>query len=367
MNTMPDPVMTEYARPNFLNESFTQEMINDSEKMKGYSCQEIFRVLTGKEHRGWPINMQYLSDRENMLLCDLPRFLHYTWSAPVIYLTPQLQELLNIGIMGKFQSVMTTVVKEAPDIPLSYARLPFENGMYVHLEPRLFQFKKDGTYETSLVGFYIFGSAGKPGPDMNMSGKPCIRKFDFAWMHETHFPNFENYVFPMWSTLEIENQEITYANYCEKIISDYEVNFTGDTSAPEQWKYFYLKQNLIMTGVALKILLYCNSRQFRHEIMSDRTRLLKSAEKKKSKKRNIFLSRAKQKWDYILIGPQTDLKINKEGDKARVVKPHYRRGHFRLQPYGPNLSRKRLIFIEPTIVNEESDNDTTGPGSYKLN
>ena len=32
------------------------------------------------------------------------------------------------------------------------------------------------------------------------------------------------------------------------------------------------------------------------------------------------------------------------------VSPHWRRGHFRMQPHGPHQSLRKVIFIAPTLV-----------------
>lgn len=39
------------------------------------------------------------------------------------------------------------------------------------------------------------------------------------------------------------------------------------------------------------------------------------------------------------------------GDSGRTVATHFRRGHFRNQPYGPERSMHKLIFIPPVVVN----------------
>lgn len=39
------------------------------------------------------------------------------------------------------------------------------------------------------------------------------------------------------------------------------------------------------------------------------------------------------------------------GETGRVVATHFRRGHFRNQPYGPERSMRKVIFIPPVVVN----------------
>ena len=39
------------------------------------------------------------------------------------------------------------------------------------------------------------------------------------------------------------------------------------------------------------------------------------------------------------------------GESGRTVATHFRRGHFRNQPYGPERSLHKVIFIPPVVVN----------------
>jgi hypothetical protein len=40
------------------------------------------------------------------------------------------------------------------------------------------------------------------------------------------------------------------------------------------------------------------------------------------------------------------------GQSGRTVATHFRRGHFRNQPYGPERSMRKVIFIPPVVVNQ---------------
>jgi hypothetical protein len=58
------------------------------------------------------------------------------------------------------------------------------------------------------------------------------------------------------------------------------------------------------------------------------------------------LSRQMHRWyDRILLGPN-ELAVYGHGE----LSPHIRRGHFRLQPYGPRFSLRKVIFLAPTWV-----------------
>jgi hypothetical protein len=50
----------------------------------------------------------------------------------------------------------------------------------------------------------------------------------------------------------------------------------------------------------------------------------------------------------MLLGPHA-LPVHLCG-AAGEVSPHWRRGHFRMQTHGPQLSLRKVIFITPTVV-----------------
>lgn len=50
-------------------------------------------------------------------------------------------------------------------------------------------------------------------------------------------------------------------------------------------------------------------------------------------------------YDRIVLGPQ-QIHLHGHGE----VSPHLRRGHFRMQPHGPQMSLRKLVFIAPTWV-----------------
>lgn len=63
---------------------------------------------------------------------------------------------------------------------------------------------------------------------------------------------------------------------------------------------------------------------------------------------------AKRSWqiahlyDRVVLGPQT--LMQHATDELGEVSPHMRRGHFRLQPHGPQQSLRKVIFIAPTWI-----------------
>lgn len=63
-------------------------------------------------------------------------------------------------------------------------------------------------------------------------------------------------------------------------------------------------------------------------------------------KKAVKLSRQMPKWyDRLILGP-TEMPPHAHGE----LSPHLRRGHFRFQPYGPQSSLRKVIFLAPTWV-----------------
>jgi hypothetical protein len=52
-----------------------------------------------------------------------------------------------------------------------------------------------------------------------------------------------------------------------------------------------------------------------------------------------------------------------EGHSGHEVEPHWRRGHWRLQPHGTGLSLLKLIWIRPTIVRRDKGEPDTPDSS----
>ncbi|WP_157771949.1 hypothetical protein [Ralstonia solanacearum] len=64
-----------------------------------------------------------------------------------------------------------------------------------------------------------------------------------------------------------------------------------------------------------------------------------------AKKAAKLVRRIPQLYDRIVLGPR-ELAAHAHGE----VSPHLRRGHFRLQPHGPQSSLRKVIFLAPTWV-----------------
>lgn len=73
------------------------------------------------------------------------------------------------------------------------------------------------------------------------------------------------------------------------------------------------------------------------------------------RKREVRLAEIEQLYDRYIIGPaswrETSLGADGEHlDAGHELAAHWRRGHFRLQPHGPQATLRKVMFIAPTIV-----------------
>ncbi|HDR9108750.1 TPA: hypothetical protein QDB04_005675 [Burkholderia vietnamiensis] len=105
---------------------------------------------------------------------------------------------------------------------------------------------------------------------------------------------------------------------------------------------------------AIKMLLYLNARdaQVVHDrAYSNAPRHFPGLGKRKRTER---LAEIEQLYDRHVVGPailDAEAAGSVPSDSAqREVSGHWRRPHFRMQPYGPQASLRKLIFVGPTLV-----------------
>lgn len=73
------------------------------------------------------------------------------------------------------------------------------------------------------------------------------------------------------------------------------------------------------------------------------------------RRREEQLAEVEQLYDRYIIGPECVSGVGPDGkaehlSEGQALPPHWRRGHFRQQPYGPHSSLRKVIFIAPVIV-----------------
>ncbi len=97
-----------------------------------------------------------------------------------------------------------------------------------------------------------------------------------------------------------------------------------------------------------KVFLYWNVEQARRVEESPYTEAMQQLVRLGPKKAAKLRRRVDHLYDRILLGPLT-LPDHAHGARGEVS-AHWRRGHFRMQPHGPQRSLRKVIFIAPTLV-----------------
>lgn len=103
----------------------------------------------------------------------------------------------------------------------------------------------------------------------------------------------------------------------------------------------------------LKVLLYIGLPEARKELHKDRTAWNKSSSSLQSKaKKAKAAKRGRSLVDHILITApaRAEGAGRPPGTDQRSLKSHWRRGHYRTQAYGAQHALRRVIFIQPTLV-----------------
>jgi hypothetical protein len=84
------------------------------------------------------------------------------------------------------------------------------------------------------------------------------------------------------------------------------------------------------------------------------------------RKRAKLLQRSVSLYNGILVGPEALPPDAPEGVTGGSVAPHWRRGHFRMQPFGAGNQQRKLIFVAPALIHaEQLQGDVPAPKSYR--
>lgn len=125
----------------------------------------------------------------------------------------------------------------------------------------------------------------------------------------------------------------------------------------------YFEQEVEALKLLAKVLLYLNLPQARKQQKFTLSEALAAARVKKNPaKRARALRDARGLSDYILVSA-ADLPPRAGAAGHRGVKAHWRRGHYRMQRHGVQLSLQRLIFVQPTLVGDAAGAPS---GQYKV-
>ncbi|EKF9168899.1 hypothetical protein QPB17_003568 [Vibrio cholerae] len=247
------------------------------------------------------------------------------------------------------------------DVPIAYLRPPFKNCYIEFTEDRTSPIRiyNSESGEHILEGVYLsevdilpdspqmklYESAGsfknqidfsKPlrTVDMMFTGSPIGKKniMDDALRLQGFF---------------VQNDKTTVNDELKIIVAKYgkDDDFANDIN--------YLE--MALSHVA-KVLLFINCKQYRDTAFNERKELKKKVSSLKSlskiKKYNKKLRRV---YDRLIIKPEDHIVYERDNPRESSAghqpkKAHWRKGHFRMQPYGEGASKRKVIYILPTVV-----------------
>lgn len=95
--------------------------------------------------------------------------------------------------------------------------------------------------------------------------------------------------------------------------------------------------------------------------LSSRPNLIQRAQREETKDDLKPAKETEELWSPNLIGADYRMQRTAETEneqESRKVRSHFRRGHFRNQAHGPNLSERKIIWIEPAIIGLKSKRRT---------
>lgn len=118
----------------------------------------------------------------------------------------------------------------------------------------------------------------------------------------------------------------------------------------------YLGPELEALKMLAKVLLYLNLPGVRRSFKPELTEARRAVEAKKNpSKRAKAEKELRRLADYVLISAPDLQREAGAADPTRGVKSHWRRGHYRMQAFGPKYSQHRVVFIQPVLVGAPED------------
>lgn len=137
-------------------------------------------------------------------------------------------------------------------------------------------------------------------------------------------------------------------------------------STIEEWKQIEECVKLLS-----KCAVYLNCADTRLTERKERTELLTRLKTLGNKKASKQERKLKRLYDYVLVGTKESafevaMWIAGHEGEHRFVRPHWRRGHIRMQRYGEERAKQKIIFISPVLINKDKLNADTTDREYKV-
>jgi hypothetical protein len=128
----------------------------------------------------------------------------------------------------------------------------------------------------------------------------------------------------------------------------------------------YLRPMHAALSYVVKVFLYMALKQARTIEHNAYDEALRRAGGLGERKRAKLLQRAASLYDGILVGPESLPAAPVGNGSGNGVAPHWRRGHFRMQAYGPGRQERKLIFVAPVLIHADRlSGDAPVPKAYR--
>lgn len=245
------------------------------------------------------------------------------------------------------------------DIPIAYLRPPFKNCYIEFSQNRKSSLKlfHQESGEHILEGVYVSEINVEPNSqqmeifasgqrDIIDSSKP-LRVLDLMFtgspLGKTHFLDDTLRIQGFY----IQDDKITIKEELEDVVKTYgaDEDFVGDIN--------YLAEALLHIS---KVLLFSNCKQYRDTVFNERQEIQKKISSLKSPaKIKKYDKKLRRSYDRLIIQPEDHIVYSKDkaeehSNNHKAKSAHWRKGHFRMQPYGPGATKRKVLFIEPTVV-----------------
>ena len=275
---------------------------------------------------------------ETTCLTAAASLLFWQHKGTVLELTPALEQMLVDSDLGD-------------DVPLSMLQSPY-TACYIRFGPALQAAVRQGWQLGALEGYdiegvYVFtAQAGYRDTPLFTGEHPGMLSM---------VPMFR----PMFSAVSISD-EARHACYGSSAIS---LNREFDdrpmlemirtmcagreTESGDHFEY--------LAQTVAKVFLTMSLAQTPQTIDPGYSALLSQVQRRTSRKADKIARKLPTLYDRVVLGPQSVASAQPlPGERSgSEVAPHLRRGHFRMQAHGPQMSLRRLIFIAPCWIHPE--------------
>jgi hypothetical protein len=142
---------------------------------------------------------------------------------------------------------------------------------------------------------------------------------------------------------ETDRGEATVGSWLERVLSSFAHLSSDDFHRPMHAAVSYV----------VKVFLYMALKQARTVERRDYDQALRRASGLGDRKRVKLLQKAVSLYNGILVGPAPVAADSVSNSGVNGVAPHWRRGHFRMQPHGPGKQERKLIFVAPILIHAD--------------